>query len=134
MKRILNVIGWIVLFPLYWVFVAPYNYYCMLRGYRKKLSLFLDFGRVCIGGYSGKLRIGTTHANKDLLFESVKEGYNTIDDGFQMYEENRLSKYLLKMKVYDYQIDEDGYLHIKVFRNDKLIKKFKDIKEKVGIE
>ena len=123
MKKVLNVLMWIVFFPVY-LLLSPLSYIYIATDKRIRLGHFLSFGRDVIGGYSGKLRVGTTHKKEDIIFET--DGYNTMLDNFQCGKESQLNKYLLEMKVYDFRIDEEGYLHIKVFTNEKLLKKCND--------
>ena len=98
-----NIILNILLFPFEVIYQA-----CDFFSYRRKqLGNLLTFGQYCVGGYSGKLKIITQSS----LLIYVSE-HSHIDN-----------KYLRKMKVYKYWI-EDNTLIIKVFTNEKLIKKY----------
>ena len=125
MKKVMNFILWLFLgLPMH-ILCSPIRWYQDILGVPQRLNRFLNFGRTVIGGYSGKLRVGTTHQNKDIIFEGE---FNTINDSFQCNLKSCLNKYLGRMRVYDYRVDEEGYLHIKVFTNPELIKKYNETK------
>ena len=118
MKKILNIILIIISLPMF-ILLSPYIWFRFFTSQNINLFRFLTYGRTLIGGYHGKLKIGTNINN--VIYETENfdiEGkpFNWIDD------ENRNITQLLKMRVYCYWVEND-YLFIKVFRNDKLIKK-----------
>ncbi|MDA3807964.1 MAG: hypothetical protein PF440_08655 [Thiomicrorhabdus sp.] len=123
MKKIygvLNVFMWVLVLPLF-ILYSPIRWYRYIRGYEKRLYYFLTFGRALIGGYHGKLKVGTRKDN--VIYET--DDFDTWGNTFKQKDnEGRNIKTLLKMKVYDYWL-EDDYLFVKVFRNDKLLSKFK---------
>jgi len=122
MKNILNIVVWLLLLPFY-VLISPYLWYRELRGFDIRLNRFLTYGRVLIGGYHGKLKIGTTINN--VIYQT--ENFDINGKIFDWRDsDNKNINYLLKMRVYNYWV-EDDYLFIKVFKNDKLIEKHKKV-------
>lgn len=122
MKALLNIVLWLILLPFY-VLISPYLWYRFLKGYDVRLSRFLTYGRDIIGGYRGKLKIGTNIHN--IIYET--EDFDIFGNVFKWVDNNNKNiNYLLKMRVYKYWIEND-YLFIKVFKNEKLIDKHKNV-------
>ena len=118
---ILNFLSWVATLPFVFI-LSPYIWYKAMTGKELQLKYLLTFGRSGIGGYDGKLKVGTNKNN--IIYETddcdLFWKLGVCVDGKEMN-----IKYLLKMKVYNYWI-EDDYLFVKVFKNDKLIKKHYD--------
>lgn len=108
-KNILNFILFIILLPIIIIRIFLMN---------GRVDWFLAYGRAIIGGYDGKLKIGTNSNN--VIYENNNfNGFNTEDKNTP--EEMPIA--LRRMNVYNYWIDDDGYLFIKVFYNEKKLKK-----------
>ena len=122
LKELLNIVMWILYLPFY-VLQAPYRYYKLFRGFYDRLFYFVIFGREIIGGLSGKVRIGTN--SKSIIYQSEKfELWRTKSFRWLFHDsEGRNISSLMKMRVYNFWVDDDGYLFIKVFTNKKLIEK-----------
>ena len=122
LKELLNIVAWVLCFPIY-VLLSPYRYYKGIRGFDDRLYYFVTFGREIIGGLSGKVRIGTN--SKHVIYQSEKfELWRTKSFRWLFHDsEGRNISSLMKMRVYNFWVDEDGYLFIKVFTNKKLIEK-----------
>jgi len=119
LKQFFNLISWVLILPLF-ILMSPYVWYRTMRGFGERLSIFLNFGREVIGGFRGKIKIGTNP--EDILYEN--DNYNILTLN---HEPRKQLRHLLKMRVYCFYTVDD-YLFIKVFYNDKLIKKFKENK------
>lgn len=119
--KIFNTLVWIAMLPFVFI-LSPYMWYKTFTGKELQLFYLLSFGRTTIGGYTGKLKVGTNMNN--VIYETndcdLFWRFGSFVDGGE-----KNIKYLLKMKVYNYWI-EDDYLFVKVFKNDKLIKKHQD--------
>jgi len=127
MKKILNLMAWVLVFPIY-VALTPIIYYRFISNYEIRLVRLLTFGREVIGGYDGKLRIGTNRG--DVMYQTENFDISgRIGKWHDNYDNN--ITVLLKMKVYNYWIDEDGYLFIKVYNNERLIRLFNETKKEV---
>ena len=121
-RGFINIVLWILCFPIY-VLLSPYRYYKGVRGFDDRLYYFAIFGREVIGGLSGKVRVGT-HKGSILYQTDTFEVWRT--KSFRWFfrdSQKRNIASLLKMRVYNFWVDEDGYLFIKVFTNKKLIEK-----------
>ena len=89
-----------------------------------RLFNFLTLGRSLIGGYDGKIKIGTKKGN--IIYQSENFGFNGMI-GKWIDDDGRNITKLLKLRVYNYWVDEDGYLFVKVFNNPTLIDKHKKV-------
>lgn len=119
MKKIVNLLFCILYLPIT-ILLSPIIWYRFIRGYTERLSIFLTFGRPVIGGFSGKLKVGTKLSN--VIYQS--DNFDIWGNPFNYTDnEKRKLKHLLKMRVYNFWL-EDDYLFVKVYHNDKLIEKF----------
>jgi len=115
---VFNLLSWITILPVVFI-LSPYIWYKALKEYELRLKYLLTFGRLGIGGYSGKLKVGTNKNN--VIYET--ENCDTFwKNGIVVDDKEFNITHLMKMKVYNYWI-ENGYLFVKVFKNDNLIKK-----------
>lgn len=118
MKKVLNVVVWLLILPFY-VIISPYLWYRHLRGFDMRLFGFLTYGRPLIGDYCGRIKV-CTHSNNS-IYES--DSFCILGKIGKWHDfDNKNITQLLKMKVYNYWV-EDDYLIVKVYTNDKLINK-----------
>lgn len=129
MKKFFETALWIILlilfFPIYMLFTPALYISEFALDHGRKVKKLLLFGRTVIGGYRGKLRIGTT--SEHMIYQTETFG--------DLFGKNQPNKYLMAMRVCNYRVDKDGYLFIKVSSDDRLLDKhayfeFKKSKEK----